>query len=148
MLLTGLSYVTSGCAITNRYQSIHSKLFAANDTKRFIWMVIRAHFNDLKEKYDAFLLRLVFFLYIDFMRRKETRNGNYDDWEFECISCVCVAVPWSIDPNPEQIFIVHVFRPTQMESALTTKCLFIFVANLPFSRKSVNTEETKKKLYV
>lgn len=40
--------MTSASGMTIRYQSSHSELLAANEANKFMWMVIRAHFNDLK----------------------------------------------------------------------------------------------------
>lgn len=93
--LTGFCCVTAGWAITNRYHIIHSKLFAANDTNRFMWMVIRAHFNDLKMKWE--------------------RTNEYSTIYIYCVCVhftirfhliVCIRVSWTAN-RIETICVIH-----------------------------------------
>lgn len=46
--ITSFRWITSGLPITMRYHNSHNELLAANEANKFIWIVIRAHFNDLK----------------------------------------------------------------------------------------------------
>lgn len=64
--------MTSGLGTTIRYHSNHNELLAANEANKFMWMVIRAHFNDLQSIRRYIEIHIICLL----VELKESREEN------------------------------------------------------------------------